>query len=245
MKRTTQVLAALTTVALGAGVVIGIRNKPNGSQYLVQNSNSAQSQTGTKQSTNSFDKKQYSIDDPTSIWIVVNKRRPLSPKTYVPSDLTSVGSGQSMRTVAAAAYQQLVAAASKAGYTLVPESGYRSYATQTSVYGNEVSKYGQSKADSESARPGYSEHQTGWAIDIASPGCLEDCFGTTEAAKWVLAHASTYGFIRRYAPDKSAITGYRNEPWHFRYVGPELATELGKTGQTLEEFFGLPAAPSY
>src|SRR5439155_25329248 len=101
-------------------------------------------------------KKQYSTSDPASQWVVVDKQQPLNPKTYAPSDLTSVGAGQYLRAAAATAYQQLVAAASKAGYTLVPESGYRSYDTKVTVYSNEVKNYGQAVADTESARPGYS-----------------------------------------------------------------------------------------
>ncbi|HSX44068.1 MAG TPA: M15 family metallopeptidase [Candidatus Saccharimonadales bacterium] len=239
MKRTTIIIAAVSVAGIGAGIIYGLNHKP----LLPQSTTSVQTQQ-TPASQN-FDKKQYSISDPASQWIVVNKQRPLDPKTYSPSDLTAVGNGQNLRMTAADAYKQLVAGAKAAGYTLVPESGYRSYVTQVSVYGNEVKNYGQAVADSESARPGYSEHQTGWAVDIATPGCREDCFGSTDAAKWVLAQAADYGYIRRYVPDKSAITGYRTEPWHFRYVGKALAAELSRTGQTLEEFFDLPSAPNY
>lgn len=193
-----------------------------------------------------FNKKQYSLDDPASLWVVVNKQRPLNPKTYAPSDLTDIGNGQRMRLAAANQLKLLFSAAKAAGYTLVAESGYRSYGTQVSVYNSEVRAFGQAKADSESARPGYSEHQTGWAVDIGSPGCYEDCFGTKPASKWLLTVAYKYGFIRRYPPDKTDITGYREEPWHFRYIGVDLATELHKQNvETLEEFFGLPAAPNY
>lgn len=192
-----------------------------------------------------FNKAQYSISDPSSIWIVVNKQRSLNPLAYAPTDLVLIGNGQNMRKEAAAALQNMYSDAKAAGYNLVSESGYRSYATQTSVYNNEVKLYGQTTADQQSARPGYSEHQTGWAVDIGTAGCYEDCFGKTAAALWVKENAHKYGFIQRYLESKSDITGYRPEPWHFRYVGVSLATELQKTGQTLEEFFGLGAAPSY
>jgi len=193
-----------------------------------------------------FNKKLYVLDDPSSLWVVVNKQRPLNPKTYAPTDLSPIGNGQKMRLAAANQLKLLFDAAKSASYTLIAESGYRSYRTQVSVYNHEVSAFGQTKADSESARPGYSEHQTGWAVDIGSPGCYEDCFGTKPASKWLLANAYRYGFILRYPVDKSTITGYRNEPWHFRYVGVDLAAELHNTRtETLEEFFGLPAAPNY
>lgn len=195
----------------------------------------------------SFNKKQYSLDDPASIWVVVNKRRPLNPKDYAPSDLVSVGHGQQMRAEAASALSKMLAGAQAAGYTVTPASGYRSYTNQVNVYNSEVQAYGQQVADSESARPGYSEHQTGLAMDLASGGCsISDCFGDTPGGKWITANAYKYGFILRYPADKVAITGYRHETWHFRYVGVELATEMHQEGaETLEEFFGLPAAPDY
>jgi len=188
-----------------------------------------------------FNKQRYSLTDPTSLWIVVNKNLPLVPASYAPADLVNVGNGQLMRAEAAAAFAELMSAAKSAGYSTLAESGYRSYQTQQAVYNREVQSFGQAKADTESARPGYSEHQTGWAVDIQSPGCQEDCFGKTTAASWLAAHAYEYGFILRYTPAKIAITGYRSEPWHFRYVGKDLASQLQQTSQTLEEFFGLPA----
>lgn len=206
---------------------------------------SAQEDKNQEPQVPSFNRAQYSISDPSSIWIVVNKQRPLNPLAYAPVDLISIGNGQSMRKEAAAALQNMYSGARAAGYNLVSESGYRSYATQTSVYNNEVKQYGQTTADQQSARPGHSEHQTGWAVDIGTAGCYEDCFGKTAAAVWVKENAYKYGFIQRYPESKSDITGYRHEPWHFRYVGIDLAAELQKTGQTLEEFFGLPAAPNY
>jgi D-alanyl-D-alanine carboxypeptidase len=246
VKRTTAFVAIIAAVAVGAGAVYGLKHKPAKTSDTETSSISSvqHSSTPTPQPAQ-FNKTQYSLDDPASIWVVVDKQRPLNPKSYTPNDLTGIGSGQYLRSAAASAYQALVNDAKTAGFTLVSESGYRSYDTQVSVYGNEVKNFGQATADTESARPGYSEHQTGWAVDIAAPGCIEDCFGGTAAYKWVLANAATYGFAQRYPADKSAITGYRHEPWHFRYVGPELANELSKTNQTLEEFFGLPAAPNY
>lgn len=195
----------------------------------------------------SFDKSKYSLDDTSSPWVVVNKARPLQPKTYAPTDLTSVGNGQQMRKAAAAALQQLFAGAQQAGLTITAASGYRSYTTQVQVYNSEVQAYGQAVADTESARPGTSEHQTGWSVDVAGGGCsVEDCFANTAEGKWVAAHAADYGFILRYPQGKQDITGYRYESWHIRYVGTDLAQEMKRQNiLTLEEFFGLPAAPNY
>lgn len=195
----------------------------------------------------SFDKTKFSLDDPTSIWVVSNKTRPLQPKDYAPGDLVAVGGGQQLRKEAADAFTQLLSGARAAGYTIKPLSGYRSYTTQVSVYGNEVRTYGQAVADTQSARPGTSEHQTGLGIDVGGGGCgIEDCFGNTPEGKWLAANAYQYGFIIRYPEGKMDITGYRYEPWHIRYVGIPLATEMKQQGiQTLEEFFGLPPAPQY
>lgn len=187
------------------------------------------------------------IDDPASITVVANKTRPLQPKTYAPSDLVAVGGGQRLRSEAAAALKQLIAGAAAAGYTINPLSGYRSYATQVSVYNREVRVYGQAVADTQSARPGTSEHQTGLAIDVGGGGCgIEDCFGKTAEGRWIAANAHMYGFIIRYPEGKMAITGYRYEPWHIRYVGVNTAQDMRTKGiLTLEEYFGLPAAPNY
>jgi len=203
--------------------------------------------TNTSAGTNAFNKKQYSIDDPTSIWVVVNKSRPLQPTTYAPTDLVAVSNNQKLRQPAAEAFTRMQTDAKAAGYLIEPLSGYRSYGTQVTVYNSEVSAYGKEKADTESARPGYSEHQTGLGVDIGGDGCgIDDCFGDTPAGKWVATNAYKYGFIQRYTPDKIHITGYRHESWHYRYVGAELASEMHtKNIETLEEFFGLPAAPNY
>jgi len=194
-----------------------------------------------------FDKTAHSTTDPASIWVVVNKQHPLTPKTYAPTDLTSVGNGQLMRAAAAAALKQMLAGAKQAGYVVTAASGYRSYSDQVAAYDSEVAAYGQAKADSESARPGYSEHQTGLAVDLASGGCsITDCFGSTPGGQWVTANAWRYGFILRYAPGLEQITGYRTETWHFRYVGQPLAKEMHKTGiKTLEQFFNITGGTSY
>lgn len=205
-----------------------------------------------------FDKQALSLDDPASIWVVVNKLRPLQPKDYAPSDLvvpkiplrlTATNSEMLLRSPAALALEKMSKAASQDGAHLMVASGYRSYNLQVSVYGNEVKNYGKTTADSESARPGYSEHQSGLAVDLepASRQCeVADCFADTTEGKWLVAHAAEYGFIKRYPADKAPVTGYRGEAWHYRYVGVDLVNQMKKDSQsTLEEFFGLPAAPDY
>lgn len=188
-----------------------------------------------------FDKTRHSLADASSIWVVANKQRPLEPPRYAPADLVSVGGGQQMRAEPAAALAAMFAAAQAEGLALQPLSGYRSYARQQTVYNNYVSTYGQDEADTFSAKPGHSEHQTGLAIDIGGGGCgIEECFGNTPHGKWVAANAYKYGFIIRYPAGKQDATGYKYEPWHIRYVGIELATEMHNQNiLTLEEFFGL------
>lgn len=204
-----------------------------------------------------FDKQQRSVSDPASIWVVANKRRPLDPATYTPQvaapamrlRLSASAPEMQVSTAAKADLERLDAAAKAAGVPLMLASGYRSYQTQTAVYASEVRAYGQAQADRQSARPGHSEHQTGLAIDLApaSGACMiEECFGSLPEGRWLAANAHAYGFIIRYPQGKEAVTGYLYEPWHLRYIGTDLAAELHRQGNpTLEEFFGLGAAPSY
>ena len=194
-----------------------------------------------------FDKHRYSTTDPTSPWVVVNKQHSINPTNYAPADLVSVGNSQQMRAEAAQALQHMFSDAQAAGYTLVADSGYRSYNTQVSTYSGYVKQWGQEYTDTVSARPGYSEHQTGWAVDIGTENChVSDCFGDTAGGKWAAANAYKYGFLLRYPSDLTDITGYSNETWHFRYVGPLLADELHKENVlTLEQFFDIPGGTTY
>lgn len=202
----------------------------------------------------SFDKTRFSLTDPTSSWLIVNKQRQLNPKEYEPTDLRTPNMEVESTTMrvndqTATALEELDAAAKEAGIKLTLASAYRSFGEQVTVYDSMVRGYGQAEADRQSARPGHSEHQTGWAADLgaANGKCrIELCFADTPEGKWLAANAHTYGFIIRYPEGKESITGYNYEPWHLRYVGKELAAEMHvKNISTLEEFFDLPAAPSY
>jgi D-alanyl-D-alanine carboxypeptidase len=195
----------------------------------------------------------HSIDDADSVWVVVDKLRRLSPRRYTPRGLVTLDVPHAytpvLRNDAARAYLKMYRAARKDGINLVVQSGYRSYASQVTVYNGWVSSIGRAAADLQSARPGYSEHQTGLSVDIAAANracTIQGCFGTTPEGRWLSRNAWKYGWHLRYPKTKTAITGYKYEPWHWRYVGVELATELNLTPKiTLEEFFGLPAAPNY
>lgn len=183
-----------------------------------------------------------------SFGTVVNKRRPNTPINRTPPDLVWAGS-QLMRREAATQMTQLISGASAAGVPITLVSGFRSYDTQAGLYNNYVWQYGQAVADTISARPGYSEHQTGLVMDIGTPNgacALQACFVNTPAGQFAAANAWRYGFIVRYPQGYDSITGYTYEPWHLRYVGVRAATDMHNRGfKTLEQYFGLPAAPKY
>lgn len=185
--------------------------------------------------------------DDADLWRIVNKSQSFANPRYQPSDLRPVsvptlpGRGQderSLRAVLMPDLEKLVAAARNAGVTIYAGSGYRSYATQASLFASNVRQHGEAKANRFSSRPGHSEHQSGLAVDFGGidRACwMEDCFEQTTASKWLAAHAHEYGFILRYPKGKESITGYQYEPWHFRYVGRELAGALHQSGLTMEE----------
>lgn len=196
-----------------------------------------------------------SLSEAGNILWIVNKIRPLDPLRYQPSDLVfpdvalRVPGNESMRirTETATAIEKLFTGAQSAGHSPMFSSGFRSYNYQVNLYGGYVKSQGQAEADKQSARPGYSEHQTGLAFDICNAGSckLEQSFGTTPLGQWVANNAHNYGFVIRYKENKQDVTGYMYEPWHLRYIGTDTATKVYQSGKTLEEYFGLPAAPDY
>lgn len=205
--------------------------------------------------TDEFDKGARSTTKASSYWVVVNKQRPLSNKKYAPSDLRTVKVAHAyapvMRDKAATAVEKMFKAYAKThpGKGMKSQSAYRSYSAQVSTYSGWVSRLGKKAADLTSARPGYSEHQTGLAIDIAtadSKCTLQACFAATNQGKWLAKNSWKYGFVLRYPKGQTDVTGYEFEPWHYRFVGVVLATEYHAVGaKTLEGFFDLPAAKDY
>lgn len=189
----------------------------------------------------------YTADN--SLWRLVNKSHPLSDPHYRPANLqlASVTSRtdkstdeRSLRADIMPAVEELFDAAETAGYSLQIGSGFRGYDLQNTYYTNYVAVYGQAAADTFSAKPGYSEHQTGLAMDVATldNDCyLEECFGETPAGMWLAAHAHEYGFILRYPPDGGDVTDFHYEPWHFRYVGVALASAIHQSGLTFDEAY--------
>ena len=168
----------------------------------------------------------YSIQGKYDEIIVANKRYPLS-KDYNPGE----------NPIAKAELMKLLAAMREAGFPISDHySGFRSYETQVQLYQSYVNQDGKAEADRYSARPGYSEHQTGLAFDVI--GTDGDLVTEEKAAQWLLDHAADYGFVVRYLKGKEKETGYMAEEWHLRYIGKE-AKEITASGLTLEEYYGF------
>ncbi len=168
----------------------------------------------------------YSVQGKYDEIVIANKHYPLS-KDYNPGE----------NPTAKAELLKLIAAMQEAGFPISDHySGFRSYETQTQLYQDYVNKDGKAEADRYSARPGYSEHQTGLAFDLI--GTDGDLVTEEKAAQWLLDHAADYGFVVRYLKGKEKETGYMAEEWHLRYVGKE-AKDIAASGLSLEEYYGF------
>ena len=183
----------------------------------------------------SFDTK---LEDYTTI---VNKFYRL-PDSYAPSDIVNIATqyayeGNSIRQIVYDSYKQMWSAALKDGHNLIVTSGYRSEESQKNIYNNYENSRGIEYADSIAARPSYSEHQTGLALDILVPGVKAADFQSTQSYQWLITNAHKYGFILRYPEGKENITGYTYESWHYRYLGEEIATAVYNEGITYDEYY--------
>lgn len=188
------------------------------------------------------------LNDP--LLILVNRDHKVS-SDYAGYDLVSYNSDHKMNRVAAEALKKFIAAGRAEGYNYILYSGYRTYTRQYNNYYNKIAYWkNQGKSEEEALRltnqyyapPGASEHQTGLAADVCIPkivneyACLHEDYAFTDEFKWFSAHAHEYGFILRYRLGDEDITGYNYEPWHYRYVGVEVATEIYKRDITFEEY---------
>lgn len=188
------------------------------------------SETAIQEAVNTaatFNGSYYAVQGKYGEVLIVNKKHPLS---------SSYGYGED--ATALAAYQNLIADMKAQGLSVSDAfSGFRSYETQANLYQSYVATDGQAEADRYSARPGYSEHQTGLAFDVidSNGNLLEE----PVASQWLRDNAHHYGFVVRYLPGKEAVTGYMAEAWHLRYIGAE-ATDIAQSGLTLEEYYGVP-----
>ncbi|MGN0318437.1 MAG: D-alanyl-D-alanine carboxypeptidase family protein [Lachnospira sp.] len=158
--------------------------------------------------------------------MIVNKSYSL-PSTYNPGGIYPE---------VKAAFEKMKEDAKKEGLNIWLQSGFRTYERQETLYNNYVAADGKSAADTYSARPGFSEHQSGYCFDLNT---IDDSFTNTAEAVWVAEHAHEYGFIIRYPEGKQDKTGYMYESWHLRYVGEEMAKDIYEKGECLEEYLGI------
>lgn len=185
------------------------------------------------------------VADPASLTALVNKYHPL-PADYVPElkllpPSYTASQGGRLRPEACEAFQRMVDAAAEEGLRLYSASPYRSYDAQERVYQRYAAQQGVEAADTYSARAGFSEHQTGLALDI-NVASLSARFEETPEYAWLVEHSWEYGFILRFPQGKEDLTGYLFEPWHYRYVGVETARLCHEYDWTLEEFWARQPA---
>lgn len=174
--------------------------------------------------------------------LLVNKYYYLGPDfevNLVEQDAAYGSVGERMETETYAAFEEMFAAAGAAGYQLYVTSGYRGYEEQAEVFESYLAEGDEEYALKYAAKPGYSEHQTGRAIDVFTPGETTSSFASSPVAAWLADNAYKYGFILRYPEGKEELTGYNYEPWHYRYVGREAAQEIFQRGMTLEEYVAV------
>ena len=181
-----------------------------------------------------------SADNLNTNLLLVNKYNYLT-EDYVPSNLENISttyarSGMQLVKEAKEAFETLSENAKKEGMNVIAMSSYRSYDYQVNLYNNYVAQDGKEAADKYSARPGYSEHQTGLAVDVYNLNLPYTSFEETEEFTWMQENAYKYGFILRFPKDKVDITGYQYESWHYRYVGKKVAKEIKDNNLTLEEY---------
>jgi D-alanyl-D-alanine carboxypeptidase len=189
-----------------------------------------------------FDLSAHPTDRAASLWVVVNRQRPLRPVGYVP-ELTQV-EGYQVDPRVEDGLRALLRDGRRAGLDLRLMSAYRSFGYQSALFAARVAELGEAGARRVVALPGHSEHQTGLAVDFGrrSTGeCnVQPCFAQTAEGRWLRRNAWQYGFLLRYPDGAGRITGYSAESWHYRYVGRPLAAHLRREGiATLERAFGL------
>ena len=180
------------------------------------------------------------VENPSDILVLVNKQNRLM-SSYIPDDLVTLdikysNANKELRKEAAIAFELLSADALLLGYRIVAVSAFRDYDYQKKLYNYYVRERGYTYADSCSARAGHSEHQTGLAVDVEGSNHDYNNFKDTNEFDWMKNNAHRYGFILRYPKGKERITGFKYEPWHYRFVGVEVATYIFENNLTLEEY---------
>ncbi len=190
---------------------------------------------------NNFYKNIKLVDNPDAIMVLVNKTYQLEPN-YIPNDLELISTtyayeNKMLRKEAKEAFELLSEEACTLGYRIVATSTYRDYDYQKKLFDGYTSEKGEQYALECSAKPGHSEHQTGLAVDVAGSNDDYDEFESSLEFPWMKENAHRYGFILRYPKGKEKITGFKYEPWHYRYVGTEIAKIIYDENLTLEEYY--------
>lgn len=173
--------------------------------------------------------------------MLVNKFNYLD-ENYAPDDIVKVSmqfayGDNEIKKEVYEKFRSMYNDAKKEGLYLIITSSYRDYNFQKELWDSYANQKGDEWADSVSARAGYSEHQTGYTLDIVTYNANMSSFETTDEFKWLQDNAYKYGFILRYPKDKEDITGYSYESWHYRYVGKDVATKIKKLGITFDEYY--------
>jgi len=259
MKPAICLVAMILVLSACAGGVKPGETQPGAPAVHEENNEAPPSKPGSNTGQSSGDENQSSgqhtpediatVGNASSITVLVNKLNKL-PEDYTPADLVYPNvkftfkekiEKRMMVKEAADALEKLFGAADQDGLPLAGVSAYRPHSRQAELFQSYVKKDGLETALTYSAYPGTSEHETGLAIDVAGAdgACsTSDCFGDRPEAKWLADHAHEYGFIIRYPEGKEKITGYKYEPWHLRYVGLDVATEIYEKQLTFEEYNG-------
>ncbi len=188
----------------------------------------------------------YDTTSDDSLYRIVNADHPIG-EDYIPDNLVTLDSSRitvsNVYSLREDAYNDLLDmydAASSSGLNMRIISGYRSYSEQITLYEYYAKEYGEEWAEGIDDKPGLSEHQLGLSVDIgvANGNCdLNACFASSSLYTWLKENAYQYGYIERYPENKKDITGVIYSPWHYRYVGKELAKKVYDSGLTLEECF--------
>lgn len=179
-------------------------------------------------------------------YLVINNKYNVLSRDYVPSNLVTVDEkysdvGARLEKKAYEAFVKMCDAAEEDGFLIVikGDNGYRSYNYQAVLYNMYASWYGVDGADECSARPGYSEHQTGLAVDTLVKDGGKGTYNFNDQYRWLMDHCWEYGFIERYEAGKEFYTGYQEEQWHYRYVGEEVSKQIRELGITFDEYYAF------
>ncbi len=183
----------------------------------------------------------HDIEDPNSLEVLVNKLNRLDP-LYVPPDLEPISleyatQNKYLRKKAKEQFEKLSHDAKEKGFQIIAVSAYRDYHYQDQLFESYVKEKGEKYALKCSAKPGHSEHQTGLSLDVMGSNNDYDEFEKSSEFDWMIHNAHKYGFILRYPKGKEYITGFKYEPWHYRYVGQDLASLLYTQNISLEEYY--------